>query len=65
MAVKNIDSPLVLGIVVSSVFSADSNNHISSFPTKKDNKCARPSDSGQVTFIVFVFAKALTGNYSW
>ena len=54
MTVKNIDSPLVLGIVISSVFFVLCNHHSSSFPTKKDNKCARPSDSGQVTFIVLV-----------
>lgn len=55
MTVKNIDSPLVLGIVVSSAFFVLCNHH-SSFlsDNKKDNKCARPSDSGQMTFIVLV-----------
>ena len=41
IAVKNIDSPLVLGIVLSS-----------SFTNKKDNICINPSDNGLMTFIV-------------
>lgn len=61
MAVKKIDSPLVLGIVRSSVFCVLCNNHNSFLSDKKDNKCARPSDSGQVTFIVFVLSERLQG----
>lgn len=44
---------LDFGIVLSSL-SVLCKFHVSSFlTTKKDNKAARPSDSGQVTFIVF------------